>query len=134
MKQWRTVVLLMGGLLASCTAGGAEFAPLTAHADKGVVYVYTLDHDMLSPQVVIDGREVGRLEPLGHMSVEMNPGHHSITTTALVLFKQKPVEVDVAAGQSLYLRFDGFRGSILMQMPADIAREEIRTTRQSGAG
>jgi hypothetical protein len=64
----------------------------------------------------------------------MNPGHHSITTTALVLFKQKPVEVDVAAGQSLYLRFDGFRGSILMQMPADIAREEIRTTRQSGAG
>src|SRR5438105_148882 len=92
-------------LLGGCTAGGAEFTPLAVDAGKGAVYVYTLDHDMLaqSPRIVIDGREVGNIEPLGHIAIKVDPGHHSIATTAFVLFKQKPVEVDVAAGQSLYL-------------------------------
>ena len=127
------VLLAAMALLGGCTAGGAEFAPLAADAGKGVVYVYTLDHDMLAqgPRILIDGREAGKLEPLGHIAVEVAPSHHSITTTAIVLFKQKPAEVDMAAGQSLYLRFDSFRGSLLTQMPADIARDEIRATRAS---
>jgi hypothetical protein len=120
-------------LLGGCTAGGAEFTPRAAGAGKSVVYVYTLDHDMLaqSPQIIIDGREVGKLKPLGHIAVEVEPGHHSVTTTAVVLFKWKPVDIDVAAGESLYLRYDSFRGSLLTQMPADIARDEIRATRMS---
>jgi hypothetical protein len=125
---------LAGALaLSSCTAGGGDFVPLAADPGKGVLYVYTLDNDMLaqSPQIVVDGNQVGKVKPLGHLVVEVKPGHHEVATTAFTLFKQKPVAIDISAGESLFLRYDSFRGSLLTPMPADIAQEEIRATRAS---
>jgi hypothetical protein len=130
-SRWGMLALAL--TLAGCTAGGAGFSPLAAGPGKAVIYVYTLEDDMMtqSPQIVIDGREVGTLKRLGHLAFEVEPGHHAVATTAVVLFKQKPVEIDVAAGQNLYLRFDSFRGSMLTQMPPDIAGDEIKSTRAS---
>src|SRR5262245_18134773 len=133
----RSALLAAMLALAGCASGESGFSPLAEESGKGAIYVYTLDDDFLeqSPAIALDGREVGRLEPRGHRKFRVEPGRHSVSVTAALLLvipvKGKAVEVDVPAGEGVFLRVDSFRGYTVTQMPADIARDEIATTRTS---
>jgi hypothetical protein len=149
-------VLLVSALclaLGACAtvAGGPEFKPVPAGADKGVVYVYAPGHFSgygESPVVAVDGKEVDKLNAKGYMAIPVSAGKHTITMHSVLVGVKlggRDVPVSVASGGSAYVRIDRKFDSlaftptgpipiyinVMTGVPNEIGQAEITKTRQS---
>ena len=106
--QAAVAVILLG--LGACANGPtlresrAQIPPVAA--DRGRIYFYRTSSpfgSVIHPSVRLDGDVVGDSIPNGVFFCDVAPGHHTASVQSEV---EKSADLDVAAGQSAYVKMD----------------------------
>lgn len=142
-----TVLLIAGLQLNGCSNNTKAFAPAPQNPDKGsVVYVYrpsSSSNFMYSPRIAVDDNEKFAIGNGDYRYMYLAEGKHTAVVNPTGQYQTKsPVEMNVEAGKSYYLRVntrlefekEGMNTRLfwLEQVPEKQAQAEIAKTDYSG--
>lgn len=122
LSQPAMAVVLLA--LAACANGPtlqasqARVPPVSA--DRGRVYFYRTASpfgSVIQPSVRLDGAVVGESIPNGVFFCDVAPGHHTVSVKSEV---EKSAEVDVAAGESSYVKMDQGMGWLYARVQIEV--------------
>ena len=99
---------------------------------KGRIYVYRVAKFGLAnqPEILFNGRSIGKAVPEGFLYIDAVPGSHTISATT-------EIRVDIAQGQVAYVRLNARLGVIGNRIEPELVhertgREQIRDTKYIG--
>ena len=126
-------------VLISCAAGpnyqeySDQLSPLSAIQTRLYIYRPESSASGLKPEIIISGRNVGRLGAGKFLVIEARPGGHVLTTSAN---PKVTTSAYIHKGKETYIRLDIKRGLSVSEvkariMDSDIARSEIAKTTYS---
>lgn len=126
-------------VLVGCGSSGPPFEPVDAADDLAVVYVYRTQRFGAAnrPAVMIDGRQVTRLVPMGYSAHRIRPHRVTISgaSTEFANEKRDAVVIDAEAGGTYYVRgrlgTGRYAGApVLTLVDAETGSREIRRCRR----
>jgi hypothetical protein len=143
MKAFRFASVVLLAALTGCAASGPKFASQEAStpqlkAEEGRVYFYRANSMVgaaLQPELVLDGKTVGKSQPGGYFYVDAMPGAHEAQASTETTNK---VSFVVDKGETKYVRTKVSMGLMVGHVVpelvgADEARKELADLSYTGA-
>lgn len=140
MDKFRVFVLLCGiVLLSSCASvqlssvemdtSAKAFAPTIGKANIYIARGTGITGGAYSPQILVDGINIGTIGYNTYLLVSVDPGHHNVMTTSQWGTMQKQIEVK--ADSNYYLEFNWQFGLLsfgmsLKQLDEDTGKAIVR--------
>lgn len=130
MKVIKQIMLysIFGLLMVSCATTGPRYSemadsvpPLTG--PNGRVYIYRVSAlgAAVQPEVVFDGKVVGKAVPMGFFYVDCAQGNHRIATSTEV---ERELTFHVIEGQTRYVRLNISMGFFVGHVYPDLVEGE----------